>query len=233
MGKRLNITEETKRDAIAFYLAPHSLNETAKEFGFSCRQTVKRILADERVPLHDKKTNDALAKANCERAILKKYGVENAFCTAEAKEKAREARSKKLTEEQEWRIISFYLAPNSVAKTAREFDLGRTYITNLLKRHEIPFHDKGTCFELRNKESETTCLAKYGASNAGKCSAIQRKARQTCLRKYGAETPLEAKAVKDKIKHTCLERYGAENPFASAEIQSRIKETCVSKYGVE
>lgn len=46
----------------------------------------------------------------------------------------------KIPKEKEEEIIHFYLLPNSVAETARQFGLSRTCIDHLLARHSVQKH---------------------------------------------------------------------------------------------
>lgn len=233
MSKRLNISKETKEAIVRFYIAPHTLNETVREFNLSCRQIVKKILSEYNINLHDKQTVNELSSNNAKAAIKEKYGVDNPFCIDKIKKQNAKNHELRISKELSDEIVSFYLMPNSEAKTARNFKLSRSIVHRILIKNNIQFHDRKSTFSLRDAESELTCLKKYGTKNIGTCKFIQEKVIATCKNKYGVEKPLMSEKIRDKAKKTCLDRYGCENPFSANSVKKKIKDTCRTRYGVE
>lgn len=180
MGKKLSLSEATKDAIAAFYLSPHTLNETVREFGLSCRQIVKKILAEKQIDLHDRATTLRLTEENAKHSLKSKYGVTNAFSVESVKSQCAEKHTTQLPSETVSAIVAFYQSPNSEAKTAREFNLSRTVIHRILIENRVAFHDRTTSESLREAELERTCLERYGVDAIGKSSSLQAKAKRTC-----------------------------------------------------
>jgi len=114
--------------------------------------------------------------------------------------------------------------------------------------NEIPISHNGftkTCSkECKQKQTENTLLAKYGATSTFKVKSIVEKGKKTMLKKYGVDNFFrltdvlgdikEAKygnrfySNNKKAKQTKLEKYGDEH----YNNRDKAKETCIEKYKV-
>lgn len=222
---------EIERQIVAFYLAPNTLKDTSHQFGLSCKQAVKYILAKHDTPLHSKEVTLRLLEEKSKQAIVEKYGVDNAFKTKSAKAKIKNANEKLNGRRQE--IIGYYLTPKTLSETAEHFGCSRTPILRILKETHTPLHEKELTNKIRLENATATNLQKYGVKCISQNEKVSQKIKQTNLKKYGAETPLKSADVKNKIKQTNLQRYGCENVFSSKEIQAKANQTTKAKYGVE
>ena len=80
------------------------------------------------------------------------------------------------------------------------------------------------------RKRESTCLERYGVTNASTTPEVRQKVRQTNQKLYGG-TGLASDVIKSKAQETCMERYGAPNPGANAEVRQKIRETQIKNYG--
>ena len=136
------------------------------------------------------------------------------------------------TSEFELEVIKFYLEPNTLNDTVKQFKLNnRQCVKHILERHNICLHDSQNIQKLRVKKSTQTCLVKYGATCAMNTETNQEKIKQNNLKKYGVEYYLQSNDKKEKSKKTCMKKYNTEIPnlYGSKEFTALMQK----KYNVD
>lgn len=155
-----------------------------------------------------------------------------------------------MTENQEKEIIEFYLAPNSMNDTVKNFNLANRYqLHKILNKYNIKQHDEATKRQLQKQNAESTCLEKFGVkcNFASKDPKLNGKAGM--LKNYGVEHPYQSKELLEKMQQTKIGKYGnykynnvelaAETNkekyggtgFAVKELNEKSKQTCEQLYG--
>ena len=76
-------------------------------------------------------------------------------------------------------------------------------------------------YAVRTKNSQNTCLEKYGEVSAAKLEITQQKLRNTELKKYGSETFNN----RSQSKNTLLNDYGVENISQIQSVKDKKKES--------
>jgi len=71
------------------------------------------------------------------------------------------------------------------------------------------------------EKTQSTCLKKFGETNAMKSSVIQLKARKTNLKKYGVEYPTQSKIVIENQQNNNLIKYGVRSVSQIPEVQDK------------
>lgn len=80
MRKRV-FAEEEKKLIIDFYLAPHSLLETAAEFKLKSIVPIKRILLESDIPMHSKEMSVAMQQERAKKTFKAVYGLDFAIAS--------------------------------------------------------------------------------------------------------------------------------------------------------
>lgn len=125
-------------------------------------------------------------------------------------------------------IIAYYLQPNSMNNTVKEFGLANRYqLKKILAKNGVAEHDAKTKKILQRSNREKTCLAKYGVKCTFTSKDLKLNGKAGMIEKYGVEYPLQSKELFNKMKRTKSERYGNENYSNVA----KAKATCLKKYG--
>ena len=122
-------------------------------------------------------------------------------------------------------IIKYYLEPNNLRPTAAKFRRGIPMVRRILAEYCIPEHSEQIKHSCAIKQSQQTCLEKYGVEYSFQSENNRQKSRDTWLAKLGVENPMQAQSVQEKIKQTNLQRYGVENPMSLNEIKRKSFET--------
>ena len=118
---KYNFTEEQEKEIIEFYLEPNSAKDTIKHFNCGC-YCMDKILQKYNIPKHSK---EILSLLESKRQLVGK-----------------------ITPKDENSIISFYLAPNSLERTANNFNISTTAVSFILKKHNIMKHSEETAKKL-------------------------------------------------------------------------------------
>ena len=125
-------------------------------------------------------------------------------------------------------IIAYYLMPNSMNDTVREFGLANRYqLKRILTKNGITEHSAEIKKALRKNNAERTCLAKYGVKCNFASEDPKLNGKTGLIKKYGVEHPLQSKRLFDKMRQTKVERYGDESYNNTAQ----TKATRLKKYG--
>ena len=239
--KQNNFTSEQVQEIIKFYLIPNTLQDTAEKFNLG-RFALKNLLKRNNVVEHPRETLELLKFNKLingrEQEIIEFYLQPNSIeKTAIAFNLGRPAVISLLsknnieirndykiifTKEQEKEIINYYLMPNSLNETCRQFNIkNKNIIKNVLVKNNIKFHSKEVCMQLKQEKATKTNLERYGVTNTYQLPEIKEKA-QRVWKENEAE-------IHEKMQKTCLERYG--DPFYHN--QEQANKTRLEKYGVE
>lgn len=184
--------------------------------------------------------------------MMKKYGVEYASQTEQAKFKMSEY----------WSSLS-ELELNKIKEKTKQTCLERYGVENPLQAEEIKLKGRQTCLDKygveypnQNKEMfenyKNTCLNKYGVDNYFKTNEFNDKKIKTCNEKYGVDNYSQTEEFKKNIseywtnisdsdlqeitnkkEQTCLDKYGYKHPSQVPEIQEKTEQTCIERYGVK
>ena len=151
---------------------------------------------------------------NLKRAMLDKYGVENAYQSETIKKKIQDTNMKRYG-----------------AKNPQQSDVihNKTLQTNM-ERYGTA--SPLACKDVREKLKSTN-LKKYGAESPLGSGMIREKIENTNIERYGFKNPMMSNEVQEKTRQTTLERYGVENVLMLDEFRSSIKSTCIERYGVD
>lgn len=83
------------------------------------------------------------------------------------------------------------------------------------------------------KQSEQTCLRKYGVKVSSQNADVQRKAAISyhiiMMENFGVEWPMQNTCIKAKYANTCLTNYGSTSYLSSNDFKNK----CLELYGVE
>lgn len=137
----------------------------------------------------------------------------------------------RFSSEQEGAIVEFYLQPNTLRETARQFATTPIIVRRVLRFHHITEHDRSVTYKCRTTRTQQNVYEKYGAFHTSCLESVKEKARQTNADRYGCEHPAQNAEIHQKMQQTCLSRWGVSNAFQAGEIKDRIKSTCQEKYG--
>lgn len=144
----------------------------------------------------------------------------------------------------EKKVIDFYLQPNTIKRTAKEFNVSGPKIKSILVKNNISLHSKEVTEKLRVKYTKETCLERYGVDNTFQLPKAQenlkkaykerkdeiwKKIKQTNLERYGDPNYHNI----EKAKKTNLERYGVENTYQIKGVPEKAKKAAGSKEALE
>lgn len=87
--------------------------------------------------------------------------------------------------------------------------------------------------ECRYKLVQSTCMDRYGVSNAMQSEQFSDKMHDTMVKRYGAAHTMQIEEFKHKAEQTFLSKYGYTNPNLSPEVQAKREQTFLAKYGVK
>ena len=119
----------------------------------------------------------------------------------------------KPTEEEKLAIIDYYLTPNNLRPTADKFNRSIPIIKQILVEYNIPEHSTKIRHACAARQSQQTCLEKYGVEFSFQSENHKQKSKETLLTKFGVDNPARAAVIQDRIKLTNLQKYGVENPM--------------------
>lgn len=247
----INLTEEQEKAVVSFYLIPHSLTETMREFNFKSRVVVKRILTKHCIPQHSKQTRYQLRTETTKKSNLEKYGVDSTSKLDQTKAKrfatnilkygsCSPASNKEVRQKIKNTCLKKYGVDNprkaevvkdKIKETTQQRYGTTSYMQSVQAKNESA---------LRESKKRQTCLDRYGTEyyvQSADChltldKRIQ-KANQTNLIRYGVKSALQNKSIMARKEATCLERYGVKNYTTTPEYKIKSKQTCLDKYGCE
>ena len=84
-----------------------------------------------------------------------------------------------LTEKQEKELIAFYCFPHSARDTAKQFNIYRDKVSDILKKYNIPKHSKELTMKLNLEKGWETNLKKYGNEFAMRTTECKAKIYNT------------------------------------------------------
>jgi hypothetical protein len=214
----MKITNEIELKVIEYYLAPHTLQDTAFAIlGHKCTKATSAILTKHAVPKHNKE----VVKALREETSLAKYGVKNHIASNEVKEKSRQTVRKK------------YGVDNVFQASATKEQIKQT----CLERYGTTHYNKTAESKEKHK---TTYLAKYGVDHYNKTAEGKNKREQTCLNKYGVswytQTNEYKEIAKAKQKESTARQLATKRKngtFACSSAEKRYLKVLQEIFGVE
>ncbi len=136
-----------------------------------------------------------------------------------------------LAENEQQELLKFYLQPNTLNATAKQFHVTVLYVRKLLNKFNIPEHTKEVTYAIRNMHSRRTCLEKYGTEYAAQSSVVKEKIKQINLEKYGAESYFASEDFKIKAKQTAQDRFGVDYFSQADTVRNKIINTNIERYG--
>ena len=137
------------------------------------------------------------------------------------------------TETFEQNVILFYSQPNSIAATAKAFQITPYKVGCILAKHSITKHNKETQYRLQTKQRNQTCLEKYGVVCSLASQEVKQKRDATMQLRYGAIYSGQSEVLRAKKENTCLKKYGTKHASQNAEIKAKTKQTNQARYGVD
>lgn len=174
----MKITNEIELKLIEYYLAPHTLQDTAFAIlGHKCTKAASMILAKHAIPKHSKE----VVKTLREETSLAKYGIKNHIASKEVKEKRQQ------TVREKYGVNNIFQAATTKEQIKQ----------TCLERYGTTHYNKT---EESKEKYKTTCLAKYGVDHYNKTIEGKNKREQTCLNKYGVSWYTQTNEYKEKAK---------------------------------
>lgn len=164
MNKYL-FTKEQEQKIIDYYLLPQSLSETAKHFGISSREVIKKVLIKNNISFHSETVLKKVHQNNIEQSNLLKYGYKNVFQDSRIKNKIKQTNKQKYGVENPQQVKNIKL---------------KTKETNILK-----YGGTGFASSILNKKVQCIVKEKYGANNISNTYYFATKRKQ--LYRYGNE----------------------------------------------
>ena len=140
--------------------------------------------------------------------------------TSQVKQARYKSRAKP-TEEEKLAIINYYLTPNNLRPTADKFNRSIPIIKQILVEYNIPEHSAKTRHTCAARQSQQTCLEKYGVAFSFQSENNKQKSKNTLLTKFGVENPMHIVDIQEKLKQTNLQKYGVENPMSLKEFKQK------------
>lgn len=214
-----NLVEEQEKEIIKYYLFPNSLNDTANAFNMHTRIVNK---------------------------ILLKYNI-NKHSPNVVKQIEISKHVKVKSVEQEKEIIDFYLYPNSLLETAKQFNLTTRSVKRILAKNNIPEHSEDVKNKLMienrkprkniSKQEEQEIINFYLVPNslADTCKKFNYGSHiiNRILDKYKI-TKHDNKVFRqiqvEKSKKTNIEKYGVESILS---LQNKKETAMIKKYGAK
>ena len=144
MNKYL-FTKEQEQKIIDYYLLPQSLSETAKHFGISSREVIKKVLIKNNISCHSETVLKKVHQNNIEQSNLLKYGYKNVFQDSRIKNKIKQTNKQKYGVENPQQVKNIKL---------------KTKETNILK-----YGGTGFASSILNKKVQCIVKEKYCANN--------------------------------------------------------------------
>lgn len=203
------LTAVQKIEIINFYLAPHTLNETAAQFNIN-KYSIKKILVENNIKLHSREVRSARIK----QAFTEQYGVDNPSKNKSIQEKIKKTSLAKYGTDRPQKA-------EAVKEKAKNTCLDKYGAISSAQNKDI-----------QNKIKRTN-LERYGYACSLQNEDIQAKSKQTVLEKYNVDNVMQNDGIKEKVKRTMLQRYGVEYAPQNEEIKEKSKATCQQKYGVD
>ena len=232
--KRNNIT---RNQIERFYIKEnHSIDECCKEFNIS-RTTFTNRLRDFNIK-KSKKLSHQCSRRKLEskygvgfnplgdveknkKALIARYGVDNAMKATEVREKVKATNLKKY----------------GVAAPIQNEEIFQKMVQTNLSRYDVACTLASP--EIKRKANKT-CITKYGTiyplgSETHK-ELLLSKRKETNLIKYGAEEITTSKHFRDKVKSRCKKKYGTSSPNESVYSTTIFKdlnsfENYIKKFG--
>ena len=126
-------------------------------------------------------------------------------------------------------VISYYLAPHTVAETVENFKITADDVNSILARNSVQKRSRDASNKIGAVKRDKAVFAKYGVKNVFQSELIKEKARNTKLAKYGDMnfTNPEKRTV------TCLQKYGVKSFLDSEQGQEAIRDYNRKKFGVD
>lgn len=213
MGKKTILTEDRKQEIIQYYLAPHSLGNTAREFKIGQR-VLKNILAENQIALHSPETCKQLRKENSIKTCLEKYGAEYVSQSEEIKDKIKQTNIKRYG-------VEWTPQAKQVKEKIKQTNLERYGTTTPITTPSV------------KEKAKQTLIQKYGVENAFSSTEIKDKIAQTNLDRYSCTNVGQNEQIKEKIKQTNLFKYGVSCTLNTEEGKTKSRATMRAKYGYE
>lgn len=89
------LNEKTEQEIIDFYLTPHTLSDTFKQYSNISRIQIEKILDKNNIERHSAEIINKLSREAAIKTTLERYGVENPFAAKEIKAKLQETKLQK------------------------------------------------------------------------------------------------------------------------------------------
>lgn len=126
-------------------------------------------------------------------------------------------------------VISYYLAPHTIAETIEAFKITTDDVNGILARNNVQKRSMDESNKIGAVKRDKVVFEKYGVKNAFQAESIKEKARATKLAKYG-----DMKFTNpEKRVATCLQKYGARSFLDSAQGQEAVRDYNRKKFGVD
>lgn len=178
---------QLKEKIISFYLFPHSLNETCKEFNLGHRNRLKKFLIANNVSLHSEKVKNYLAELNKNKSLKSLYGTTDLYSISELRDNF--IQKIKQTKRERYGDENFNNA-NKIHATVKD----RYNCDNVFQLKKIKDKSRNTCqkkyncnYYAQTVESRIKHKEYWQAISADEKTAIYKKMKDTRLKKYGVK----------------------------------------------
>lgn len=104
-------------------------------------------------------------------------------------------------------------------------------VLNIVVGYKVKTCCKECRYKQMIKQSEQTCLEKYGVKSVMQTQEFKDRSKKSNLERYGVEYTSQIPGIAEKRKKTCLERYGVDVPIKSPEILAKSRQTQLERYG--
>lgn len=214
-----NLLDEQEKEIIKYYLFPNSLNDTAKAFNIHTR-IVNKILLKYNINKH---SPDVVKQIEISKHVKVK------------------------STDQEKKIIDFYLCPNSLLETAKQFNLTTRSVKRILAKNNISEHSEDVKNKLmienrkprknisKQKEQEIINFYLVPNSLADTCKKFHygNHIIDRILDKYKIakhDNKIFRQIQVEKSKKTNIEKYGVESILSLRNLK---EDAMIKKYGAK
>lgn len=158
----------------------------------------------------------------------KRYGVENAGNTKEAREKAKQTSIRKYgtSNPAQSEIVKLHTRENNYKKYGKEHPM---QVEEIKRKASESFRKRNSRQNFGTKEFKENFEKKFGVENPSQLESVKQKKIETTRKRFGVDNPFQSDIVKAKIKNKLVERYGVEHPLQNKSIFRKVR----SKYVFE
>lgn len=241
MSVRRVLTEEEEKAVISFYES-HSMEETAKEFGFS-RDWVGEFLRKKGIsrdksnrmsfawtkrkqPIDEKEVIAYYLEPNSTKKVREKFGISDKRLNDILKRNNVEKRTK---EESHSMRKQTNLIMYGEEYALQSPDIMEKRCKTNLERYGVEY--VGASPKIIEKR-KNTCIERFGTAFPSSTPEIRKKVETTMIQRFGVRTVFYLPEVEKKKEDAILEKFGGSSPFCSEEIREKSRETMIGRYGV-